>query len=98
MQPGRTHDPRNKAAVTFEEGSPMHRSLAAKSFRNLRTLVLSALAILATASLASANPKNIPAGSKLVFNFNVIGYPAGNTYDGGCGDGHRIFVNRDANN
>src|SRR5262245_37632658 len=47
---------------------------------------------------AHANPKNIPAGSKLVYNFNVIGYPEGKTYDGNCGDGHRIFVNREANN
>jgi hypothetical protein len=31
-----------------------------------------------------------------VFSFNLIGYPAGKTYDGNCGDGHRIFVNWDA--
>jgi len=43
-----------------------------------------------------ANPHPIPAGSKLVFNFNVIGYPATKSYAGDCGDGHRIFVNRDA--
>ena len=45
---------------------------------------------------ASANPNPIPAGSKLVFNFNVIGYPEGKTYQGDCGEGHRIFVNRGA--
>ncbi len=50
----------------------------------------------AAPQVASANPAPIPAGSKLVFNFNVIGYPAGQTYNGDCGDGHRIFVNRDA--
>lgn len=61
------------------------------------------LLVLALAGLSSgfavpafALPKPIPPGSKLVFNFNVIGYPAGKTYDGNCGDGHRIFVNRDA--
>jgi hypothetical protein len=53
---------------------------------------------LALAPMAQANPKDIPAGSKLVYNFNVIGYPAGQTYNGNCGDGHRIFVNREANN
>src|SRR5712672_2148455 len=52
--------------------------------------------LLVGATSASANPGPIPAGSKLEFNFNVIGYPAGKTYDGNCGDGHRIFVNRDA--
>ena len=55
-------------------------------------------ALLLGISAAHANPKNIPAGSKLVYNFNVIGYPAGQTYDGNCGDGHRIFVNREAKN
>ena len=44
----------------------------------------------------SAGPNPIPPGSKLAFNFNVIGYPADKTYTGGCGDGHRIFVNRAA--
>jgi hypothetical protein len=46
---------------------------------------------------AHALPQPIPAGSKLVYNFNMIGYPAGQTYTGGCGNGHRIFVNREAN-
>ena len=52
--------------------------------------------LLATAATVSANPAPIPAGSKLAFNFNVIGYPVGKSYGGDCGDGHRIFVNRDA--
>lgn len=39
----------------------------------------------------------LPAGAKRVFSFNLIGYPAGQTYTGDCGEGHRIFVNRDAN-
>ena len=49
-----------------------------------------------TAIVAVASPAPIPAGSKLVFNFNVLGYPAGQTYAGNCGNGHRIFVNREA--
>ncbi len=35
-----------------------------------------------------------PGGSHLAFNFNLIGRP--NEYDGDCGNGHRIFVERDA--
>jgi len=61
----------------------------------LASIFCSLLLVTATTT-AWANPKPIPAGSKLVFNFNVIGYPAGKTYGGDCGDGHRIFVNRDA--
>jgi hypothetical protein len=50
---------------------------------------------LAAESLAA--PADVPAGSKLEFSFNLIGYPAGKAYTGNCGDGHRIFVNREAN-
>jgi len=57
--------------------------------------VFCSLLLIATATAASANPSPIPPGSKLAFNFNVIGYPAGKSYGGNCGDGHRIFVNRD---
>jgi hypothetical protein len=46
---------------------------------------------------ASANPPGIPAGEKMEFKFNLIGRPAGQDYTGGCGNGGRIFVNRDAN-
>ena len=55
-----------------------------------------ALCVVALAGSANAGPNPIPAGSKLVFNFNVLGYPAGQSYDGNCGNGHRIFVNREA--
>lgn len=55
-----------------------------------------ALLAVTLAGVGAAAPAPVPAGSKLVFNFNVIGYPAGQTYNGSCGDGHRIFVNRDA--
>ena len=67
--------------------------------RNLCSVITATAAcalLLIGAMPAFANPSPIPAGSKLQFNFNVIGYPAGKTYDGDCGDGHRIFVNRDA--
>ncbi|TMQ57380.1 MAG: hypothetical protein E6K76_10610 [Candidatus Eisenbacteria bacterium] len=59
-------------------------------------LVFCPLLLLAATTAAWANPSPIPAGSKLVFNFNVIGYPATKSYGGDCGNGHRIFVNRDA--
>jgi len=58
---------------------------------------LAALCVVAAAATSWATPASIPAGSKMVYNFNVLGYPAGQTYDGGCGNGHRIFVNREAN-
>src|SRR5262245_46103833 len=52
-------------------------------------------------SLTAPTPESAAAGGgngapkgKLVFNWNLIGTPHG--YQGGCGDGHRIFVERDA--
>jgi len=66
------------------------------SSRSLLGAALGSLFLLAVAGQAVANPNPIPAGSKLVFNFNLIGYPASKPYTGDCGDGHRIFVNRDA--
>ena len=60
---------------------------------------LAAAALFSAAVLADpthAGPAPIPAGSKLVFSFNVLGYPAGQSYSGNCGNGHRIFVNREA--
>lgn len=71
----------------------MNRSL----FRHVLPPIAAAAWIAAAAGLAQSAPAPIPAGSKLVFNFNVLGYPAGNAYTGDCGNGHRIFVNRDAN-
>jgi hypothetical protein len=66
--------------------------------RGLLTVgALTTLLAIAVAGTATAAPAPIPAGSKLVFNFNVLGYPADQPYTGGCGNGHRIFVNRDAN-
>ena len=55
-------------------------------------------AALIFAGAGAANPPGIPPGVKLVYKWNLIGYPAGQTYDGNCGGGGRIFVNRAANN
>ena len=72
-------------------------SLASIAGRIVRNAVC-CLTLLSVAFAAHANPKDIPAGSKKVYGFNVIGYPAGQTYNGGCGEGNRIFVNREASN
>ena len=74
----------------------MNRSDFPKLLRRVQTFAACVAFLLASSTVARANPPNIPAGSKLVYNFNVIGYPAGKRYDGDCGGGHRIFVNRDA--
>jgi hypothetical protein len=60
------------------------------------TLLTASLFLMGSPAPSQAVPGGIPPGSKLQFNFNVIGYPAGKTYQGDCGEGHRIFVNRDA--
>src|SRR5262245_19375440 len=48
-----------------------------------------------SAAVVPQRGNGAPAG-KLVFNWNLIGTPR--TYTGGCGDGHRIFVERDVKN
>ena len=48
-----------------------------------------------TPASAAVRGNGSPSGAKLVFNWNLIGTP--HAYDGGCGDGHRIFVERDTN-
>jgi hypothetical protein len=48
--------------------------------------------------LEGARPADVPHDCRLVYSFNLIGKPADQAYDGNCGNGHRIFVNRDANN
>jgi hypothetical protein len=75
----------------------MFRNHLALLVGRLALITLIMLTILTFAMTAHANPKNIPAGAKKVYSFNVIGYPAGRTYNGGCGEGNRIFVNREAN-
>ncbi len=66
--------------------------------RKLLVVLLVTVTALAMAASAFALPKDIPAGSKLVYKWNMIGYPAGQAYTGGCGNGNRMFVNRDAHN
>ena len=66
--------------------------------RKLLTALLITVTALSVAAVAFAVPKDIPPGSKLVYKWNMIGYPAGQAYTGGCGNGNRLFVNRDAHN
>jgi hypothetical protein len=68
--------------------------------RLVKLLVLLALAagFLVLSTQADANPPGIPAGWHKAYQFNMIGYPAGQEYTGGCGQGNRVFVNRDAHN
>lgn len=76
----------------------MHRIAPRNVARHLATTAVCLSLLMASTATVRANPRDIPAGSKKVFSFNVIGFPAGQVYDGNCGDGHRIFVNRQANN
>lgn len=76
----------------------MHRRKSRKHAHRIMTTVVALALTLASSAAVQANPKDIPAGSKLVYNFNVIGFPSNHVYDGNCGNGHRIFVNREANN
>lgn len=57
-------------------------------------LLLAAVAMVSLAAAVSANPPGIPAGEKLEYKFNLIGRP--DVYAGGCGEGNRLFVLRDA--
>ena len=59
-------------------------------------ILAATMSLMGSPATLHAAPPGIPAGSKLEFNFNVIGYPAGKAYQGDCGEGHRIFVNREA--
>ena len=62
-----------------------------------KAMAVALLFVAATfAGSVRAAPAPIRIGSKLVYSFNVIGYPAGQSFNGGCGGGHRIFVNREA--
>ena len=76
----------------------MFRSRFTHLGTRLALLAACGVALLTPALVAHAAPKDIPAGAKKVYSFNVIGYPADRTYNGGCGEGNRIFVNREANN
>jgi hypothetical protein len=65
--------------------------------QKLALVLTIALVAAVPATSALAVPKDIPPGSKLVYKWNMIGYPAGQEYTGGCGQGNRLFVNREAN-
>ena len=58
----------------------MSRNHPALLVGRLALITLIMLTILTFAMTAHANPKNIPAGAKKVYSFNVIGYPAAKTY------------------
>lgn len=68
-----------------------------KLFRSQCIVALSCIALVALATTAAANPPGIPAGWKKAYQFNLIGF-GGKDYTGGCGNGNRVFVNRDAHN
>jgi len=72
-----------------------HAQSSSRRIRLARSAVCSLLGI-ASAAVASATPIAIPIGAKRVFDFDVVGYPAGRNYSGdGVGE-RRIFVNRNA--
>jgi hypothetical protein len=66
--------------------------------RSVFALLALGIVLIAGADIALANPQGIPDGWHKVYQFNMIGYPAGQEYTGGCGQGNRVFVNRDAHN
>ena len=67
------------------------------ALRGLATLgFAAALMFSGSAGPVAANPPDVDPGLKLAFKFNLIGYPAGQEYTGGCGNGSRMFVNRGA--
>lgn len=72
----------------------MNRS---KFFGAQLIIALSCIAVISLTTNVAANPPNIPAGWKKVYQFNLIGF-GGKEYNGGCGAGNRVFVNRDARN
>jgi len=59
-------------------------------------LVIAVVLVASLPLLASANPPDIPQGWHKVYQFNLIGHPG--EYSGGCGEGNRVFVERDARN
>lgn len=53
------------------------------------------LGTLATVGTAQAAAPGLPSGAKRLFSFQLIGHPG--DYEGGCGSGHRVFVDRNEN-
>jgi len=84
----RAHDKEEQMSSCIKRGAALSVLVA----------ILVGMGVLLVASVAAANPPGIPDGYKKVFQFNVIGYPEGQSYDGNCGNGRRIFVNRNTNN
>lgn len=70
----------------------MHRS---KLVRLQFIVALSCIALISLTATAMANPPGVPAGWHKVYQFNMIGF-GGKDYAGGCGNGNRVFVSRDA--
>lgn len=56
--------------------------------------IVGGLAVSFATLTAKANPPGIPQGLHKVWQFNLIGHPG--DYNGNCGNGHRMFVDRDA--
>jgi hypothetical protein len=61
------------------------------SFRWIISFALVALLTFAWTAIAKPPGVDTEVG-KMIFKFNLIGYPEGKTYDGNCGGGRRIFV------
>ena len=74
----------------------MRHTLNKSYLRVIALAMAMTFVISASSEMASANPKDIPSDLKLEYSFNLIGYPEGQEYTGGCGNGRRIFVNRNA--
>jgi hypothetical protein len=72
------------------------RRLGLRQF--VSVLALAGAFLVGFATLSAANPPGIPDGWHKVYQFNMIGFPADQEYTGGCGQGNRVFVNRDAHN
>lgn len=65
------------------------------NYRTLMGGLTACLVALAFTATATANPPGVPPGMHKVWQFNLIGHPG--EYTGNCGNGRRIFVDRDAN-
>lgn len=75
----------------------MHHRKLSKSLVWISAAAVCGAILIGLAPQVQANPPDIPHGWKKVYQWNLIGYPEGQEYTGGCGNGHRMFVNRNAN-
>lgn len=62
--------------------------------RHLSVILVAGFLLVGLPALSGANPPDIPDGWHKVYQFNLIGHPG--EYTGGCGEGNRVFVERDA--